>query len=96
MVKSTKSFVLRLDAATMQAVEKWAADEFRSTNGQLQWIIADALRRNRRQPRHTANNNGQGDSHGPADNNSQDNVPVDSGSQDNTPEPSIKNNSKEQ
>lgn len=36
----------------MQAVEKWAADEFRSTNGQLQWIVADALRRNRRLPKH--------------------------------------------
>ncbi|MGN0309150.1 MAG: DNA-binding protein, partial [Bacteroides sp.] len=33
----TKSFVLRVDAETMAAVEKWAADEFRSTNGQLQW-----------------------------------------------------------
>lgn len=53
MAKATKSFVLRLDAATMQAVEKWAADEFRSTNGQLQWIIADALRRNRRLPKPT-------------------------------------------
>lgn len=39
----TKSFVLRVDAATMAAVEKWAADEFRSTNGQLQWIINEAL-----------------------------------------------------
>ncbi len=45
---STKSFVLRVDAATMDALEKWAADEFRSINGQLQWIIADALRRNGR------------------------------------------------
>lgn len=52
MAKATKSFVLRLDSATMQAVEKWAADEFRSTNGQLQWIVADALRRNRRLPKH--------------------------------------------
>lgn len=33
---TTKSFVLRVDAATMEAIEKWAADEFRSTNGQLQ------------------------------------------------------------
>lgn len=41
----TKSFVLRIDARTMAAVEAWAADEFRSTNGQLQWIIAEALRR---------------------------------------------------
>ena len=41
----TKSFVLRVDAATMEALEKWAADEFRSINGQLQWLIDDALRR---------------------------------------------------
>ena len=34
--EATKSFVLRVDAATMEAVERWAADEFRSTNGQLQ------------------------------------------------------------
>lgn len=52
MAKATKSFVLRLDSATMQAVEKWAVDEFRSTNGQLQWIVADALRCNRRLPKH--------------------------------------------
>lgn len=38
-----KSFVLRVDAETMEAIEKWAADEFRSTNGQLQWIIAEAF-----------------------------------------------------
>ena len=43
-----KSFILRVDAATMEALEKWAEDEFRSTNGQLQWIIADALRRSGR------------------------------------------------
>lgn len=43
--ESTKSFVLRVDAETMEAIEKWAADEFRSTNGQLQWIIAEALRK---------------------------------------------------
>ena len=42
---NNKSFVLRIDAATMEALEGWAADEFRSINGQLQWIIADALRR---------------------------------------------------
>ncbi len=37
--KSTKSFILRVDSDTMDAIEAWAADEFRSTNGQLQWII---------------------------------------------------------
>ena len=42
---TTKSFVLRVDADTMNAIETWAADEFRSINGQLQWIIAEALRK---------------------------------------------------
>ena len=49
---STKSFALRIDAQTMEAIEKWAADEFRSTNGQLQWIISEALRRSGRKPKH--------------------------------------------
>ena len=42
------SFVLRIDADTMNAIEAWAADEFRSTNGQLQWIIAEALKKSGR------------------------------------------------
>ena len=45
---STKTFLLRVDAETMEAVERWAADEFRSVNGQLQWIIAEALRKSGR------------------------------------------------
>ena len=50
MAKKTenKSFVLRIDAATMEALEHWAEEEYRSINGQLQWIIADALRRSGR------------------------------------------------
>ena len=48
---NTRSFILRIDAETMEAIEKWAADEFRSTNGQLQWIIAEALRKAGRKPR---------------------------------------------
>ena len=48
---NSKSFVLRIDAETMDAIEKWAADEFRSTNGQLQWIISEALRRSGRKPK---------------------------------------------
>ena len=46
--ETIKNFVLRVDAETMEAIEKWAADEFRSTNGQLQWIIAEALRKSGR------------------------------------------------
>ncbi len=39
-----KPFVLRLDPDLLKAVEKWAADEFRSTNGQLEWIVQQALK----------------------------------------------------
>lgn len=46
--EATKSFLLRLDAATMEKIESWAAQEYRSVNGQIQWIIADALRRHHR------------------------------------------------
>ena len=45
---NTKTFLLRVDAETMEAVEKWADDEFRSVNGQLQWIIAEALKKSGR------------------------------------------------
>lgn len=45
---NTKTFLLRVDAETMEAVEQWAADEFRSVNGQLQWIIAEALKKSKR------------------------------------------------
>ncbi len=42
MVK--KSFVLRIDEHTYSLLEKWAADEFRSVNGQIEMVIDKALR----------------------------------------------------
>ncbi|HTI09849.1 MAG TPA: hypothetical protein VL832_14875 [Puia sp.] len=39
-----KSFALRIDADTMKAIEKWAADEFRSVNGQLEWMLHRSLK----------------------------------------------------
>jgi len=39
-----KPFVLRLDPEVLKGVEKWAADEFRSTNGQIEWLISKALK----------------------------------------------------
>ncbi|MBE0662675.1 MAG: Arc family DNA-binding protein [Bacteroidales bacterium] len=39
-----KAFVLRLNQKTMEKLEKWAADEFRSTNGQIEWILHRALK----------------------------------------------------
>lgn len=44
----SKGFLLRLDPATMEEVERWAQQEFRSVNGQIQWIINDALKRYKR------------------------------------------------
>ncbi len=46
--ESSKGFLLRLDTETMKLVEAWAADEFRSTNGQIQWIINEALKKHGR------------------------------------------------
>jgi hypothetical protein len=43
-----KVFALRLDEEVYTAIEQWAADEFRSTNGQLEWIISKALKDARR------------------------------------------------
>jgi hypothetical protein len=39
-----KAFVLRIDSDKLEAVGKWAADEFRSINGQIEWIIDMALK----------------------------------------------------
>ncbi len=45
-----KSFVLRIDPKDYEALERWAADEFRSVNGQLEWIIHKALKESGRKP----------------------------------------------
>jgi hypothetical protein len=47
----TKNFVLRVDAETMAALEKWAADEFRSVNGQIAFILDQALKKSGRSPK---------------------------------------------
>lgn len=38
-----KTFVLRVDEDMYKALEKWAADEFRSVNGQIEWILSRQL-----------------------------------------------------
>jgi hypothetical protein len=43
-----KPFVLRIDPKKLKALEKWAADEFRSTNGQIEYILDQALRKSGR------------------------------------------------
>ena len=43
-----KSFALRIDSETMKAIEKWAADDFRSVNGQIEWILHTRLKEAKR------------------------------------------------
>jgi hypothetical protein len=40
-----KSIVLRIDSKKLRALEKWAADELRSTNAQIEYILAEALQK---------------------------------------------------
>jgi hypothetical protein len=46
-----KAFALRIDSAMLKAIEKWAADEFRSTNGQLEWMLSKSLKDAKRTPK---------------------------------------------
>ncbi|TAE46031.1 MAG: Arc family DNA-binding protein, partial [Cytophagales bacterium] len=52
-----KAFALRLDEDILEATEKWAADEFRSTNGQIEWILQQALKKVGRLKSSTNENN---------------------------------------
>lgn len=46
-----KSFVLRIDPEIMEALEKWASDEFRSVNGQILYVLDQALKKEGRLPK---------------------------------------------
>ncbi len=46
-----KAFALRINEDMLKAIEKWAAAEFRSTNGQLEWMLMQYLKANKRQPK---------------------------------------------
>tara|TARA_R100000935_G_scaffold26131_1_gene46058 strand:- start:431 stop:613 length:183 start_codon:yes stop_codon:yes gene_type:complete len=46
-----KAFALRLDEQQLKAIEKWASDEFRSTNGQIEYMLSKALKEAKRHPR---------------------------------------------
>lgn len=39
-----KGFALRMNKEMMESIEKWAADEFRSVNGQIEYILNKALK----------------------------------------------------
>ncbi|MCG9973183.1 Arc family DNA binding domain-containing protein [Christiangramia crocea] len=46
-----KAFALRVDEDMLKAIEKWAADEFRSTNGQIEWMLNKSLKEAKRHPK---------------------------------------------
>lgn len=46
-----KAFALRTNEDIMKSIEKWAADEFRSTNGQIEWMLMQALKEAKREPK---------------------------------------------
>ena len=60
-----KQYPLRIDPEVWAAVERWAADEMRSANGQVEWILRDALRRAGRLPGRSGGDEGPSDE-GPA------------------------------
>jgi hypothetical protein len=48
-VSEKKKFLLRLDADLYDALEKWAADDLRSVNAQMEYLLKEAARRAGRQ-----------------------------------------------
>lgn len=52
-----KAFALRLNEDMLKAIEKWASDEFRSTNGQIEYMLSNALKEAKRYPKDKDNKN---------------------------------------
>jgi len=50
-VPERKPFLLRIDSAVLDAVQRWANDDLRSLNAQIEFVLRDALRRVSRLPR---------------------------------------------
>jgi hypothetical protein len=56
-VAQKKSFVLRMNPDTLKALERWADDEFRSVNGQIEYLLQKALKENGRLGKETEGEN---------------------------------------
>ncbi len=46
-----KPFLLRVDRDLLDAVQRWSNDEMRSLNGQIEYLLRDALKRAGRRPK---------------------------------------------
>ena len=51
-----KAFALRVNEDMLKAIEKWAEDEFRSTNGQIEWMLMNSLKSAKRYPKNSKKN----------------------------------------
>jgi hypothetical protein len=47
-VSARKQFLLRIDPDLWRELERWAADDLRSVNAQIEWLLREAVRRRRR------------------------------------------------
>jgi hypothetical protein len=50
-VSDRKAFLIRVDAALLQAMQRWANDDLRSLNAHIEFLLRDALRRAGRLPK---------------------------------------------
>ncbi|WP_053977421.1 Arc family DNA-binding protein [Mangrovimonas xylaniphaga] len=56
-----KAFALRINEEMLKAIEKWASDEFRSTNGQIEWMLMQSLKNHNRAPKKNTDSNEESD-----------------------------------
>ncbi len=56
-----KAFVLRMNPRTLKALEKWAGDEFRSVNGQIEYLLLQSLKNAGRAPKASGKKDEQSD-----------------------------------
>jgi hypothetical protein len=61
MATEKKAFVLRIQAETLKELERWAQEEFRSVNGQIEFLLNDALRKRKKRNRESGDSESASD-----------------------------------
>ncbi|TAE33878.1 MAG: Arc family DNA-binding protein [Cytophagales bacterium] len=61
MASEKKAFVLRINPDTLKELERWAQEEFRSVNGQIEYVLSEALRKRKKGNGPAARPNENGD-----------------------------------
>jgi len=55
-----KSFALRIDAKTLEAMQRWSKDDLRSLNAQIEFVLRGALQKSGRLPKHVVDDRQSG------------------------------------